>query len=81
VHHLYIVLIGLTTGLFAKLLTPGSGRTGLLLTTVLGVCGALLANYVGQWMGLFAASQSTHLIGAVVGSVVLLAIYFLGIKR
>ena len=43
---LYIALIGLVVGLLARLLKPGRDRMGLILTTLLGIGGALLINAI-----------------------------------
>jgi uncharacterized membrane protein YeaQ/YmgE (transglycosylase-associated protein family) len=42
---------------------------------LLGVAGAFLATYLGQAVGWYQAGQAAGFIGAVVGALVLLAIY------
>src|SRR5262249_34312670 len=55
------------------LLAPGPNYpVGFILTTVLGIVGAVLATVVGQAIGWDRPGQSTGLIGAVIGAVVLL---------
>ncbi|MEG0186351.1 MAG: GlsB/YeaQ/YmgE family stress response membrane protein, partial [Stenotrophomonas sp.] len=44
------------------------------LTIVLGIIGALLAGWFGQYMGWYAAGEPAGFFGAVVGAVVVLAI-------
>ncbi len=71
---LYIALIGLITGLLARLFKPGRDRMGLILTTLLGIGGALLSGYVGQHFGWYSPGQPAGYIGALVGAIVILLI-------
>ena len=71
------IIIGFLVGLVARFLMPGRDPMGFIMTTVLGVVGALLATFLGQAMGLYAAGQTAGFIGAVVGALILLAIYHL----
>ena len=52
---LYIALAGFLAGLIARALKPGDNRLGLILTTLLGIGGALLAGGFGRYMGWYAA--------------------------
>ena len=76
-HLIWTILIGFVAGLFAKMLTPGSGPGGFFLTAALGIGGSLAATYLGQVMGLYTAGQSAGFIGAVVGAVIILFIWHL----
>lgn len=78
---LYIILIGFLAGLVARALLPGRQRLGFILTTLLGVGGALLATYGGQALELYPRGQSARFIGAVIGAVVLLALVGLVQRR
>jgi uncharacterized membrane protein YeaQ/YmgE (transglycosylase-associated protein family) len=42
------VVLGLVAGLLAKFLMPGQGPSGLIITIVLGIAGALLGGYIGS---------------------------------
>jgi uncharacterized membrane protein YeaQ/YmgE (transglycosylase-associated protein family) len=72
---LWTIVIGFIVGLLARFLHPGNDPMGFVLTTLLGIGGALLASWLGQALGWYAPGQPAGLIGAVVGAVVLLAIY------
>ena len=74
-HILWIILIGFLAGLVAKLITPGRDPGGFIITTLLGIAGALVATYLGQAIGWYQVGQGAGFIGAVVGAVILLAIY------
>ena len=78
---LWIVVIGFVAGLVAKLLTPGSGTGGFVVTAALGIGGSLAATYLGRLAGLYSAGQSAGFIGAVVGAAVLLLGYHVVAKR
>lgn len=71
---LYIILIGFLVGLLARLLKPGRDSMGIILTTLLGIAGAMLASYVGQQMGWYAPGQAAGFIGALLGAIVILVI-------
>jgi uncharacterized membrane protein YeaQ/YmgE (transglycosylase-associated protein family) len=72
---LWTILIGLIAGVVAKLLMPGKDPGGFIITTLLGIGGAVLSTYLGQFIGIYQAGQSAGFIGAVVGAVVILWIY------
>jgi uncharacterized membrane protein YeaQ/YmgE (transglycosylase-associated protein family) len=48
---------------------------GFILTTILGVAGALAATYLGQAIGWYRAGQEAGFIGAIVGAVLILLIW------
>lgn len=72
---LWTIVIGFIVGLLARFLHPGNDPMGFILTTLLGIGGALLASWLGQALGWYSPGQPAGLIGAVIGAVVLLAIY------
>ncbi|MGQ0697343.1 MAG: GlsB/YeaQ/YmgE family stress response membrane protein [Panacagrimonas sp.] len=74
------LVIGFIVGLLARFLKPGDDKMGIILTTVLGVIGALTATYGGQALGLYAPGQPAGFMGAVVGAIVVLVIYSLVAK-
>ena len=74
-HILWTIIIGFLAGLVAKLITPGRDPGGFIITTLLGIAGAFIATYLGQAIGWYQAGQGAGFIGAVVGAVILLAIY------
>ena len=61
---------------------PGSNEpSGFVLTTILGIVGALVATFLGQALGLYAPGQGAGFIGAVVGAIVLLLVWGAIAKR
>lgn len=69
------IVIGFLAGLIAKFLTPGRDPGGFIITTLLGIVGAVVATYLGQALGWYRAGEGAGFIGAIVGAVILLLIY------
>jgi uncharacterized membrane protein YeaQ/YmgE (transglycosylase-associated protein family) len=78
---LWTILIGFVAGLVAKLLMPGKDGGGFILTTLLGVAGAVVATYLGRFIGWYEEGQTGGFIAAVVGSIILLTVYRLMKKK
>jgi len=45
------IILGLLAGLLAKAIMPGAERLGIILTTVLGIVGALLGGFLATALG------------------------------
>ncbi|VVE17559.1 GlsB/YeaQ/YmgE family stress response membrane protein [Pandoraea soli] len=69
------IVVGLVVGLIARALHPGRDSLGIIMTIILGIAGALLAKYVGQFLHLYTEGQSAGWIASIVGAIVLLVIY------
>jgi uncharacterized membrane protein YeaQ/YmgE (transglycosylase-associated protein family) len=69
---LWAIIIGFFGGLLARWLTPGRYRAGIIVTTLLGMVGAVLASLLGQWIGWYAPGEGAGLLGAVIGASTLL---------
>lgn len=80
-HFIWSILIGFIVGLVARALMPGPNPMGFILTTILGVVGALVATFVGQGLGWYAEGSGAGFIASVVGAMILLFIYGLVSKR
>ncbi len=74
-HIIVTIIIGLLVGIVAKLLMPGRDPGGFIITALLGIVGAIVATYLGRALGLYGPNQSAGFIGAVIGAIILLAIY------
>jgi uncharacterized membrane protein YeaQ/YmgE (transglycosylase-associated protein family) len=77
----WTILIGFVAGLIARAIKPGDDSMGIIMTTVVGVLGALAATYIGQAMGWYTAGQPAGFIASVVGAIVLLIIWGLVAKK
>ena len=75
---LWIIVIGFVAGIIARLIMPGPNTPkGFVLTTILGIAGALLATFVGEAIGLYRPGQGAGFIGATVGALD----YIVGLAR
>lgn len=76
------ILFGLVIGVVAKLLTPGREPSGFVVTTLLGIGGALLGGFIGRAIGLYPSYESTGgFFMSILGAVILLGIYNLAVGR
>ena len=73
------IVFGLIVGAIAKLLMPGRDPGGIIITMVLGIVGALLGGFIGRALGMYGSNESAGFIMALIGSVLVLAIYRLSI--
>jgi len=73
---IWTIIIGFVAGVIAKFIMPGNNEpAGFIMTTILGIVGAFVATFLGQALGWYGPNQGAGFIGAVVGAVVVLAIY------
>ena len=77
----WTILIGFVAGLIARAIKPGDDSMGIIMTTVVGILGALGATYLGQAMGWYTAGEGAGFIASVVGAVVLLVIWGLVARK
>ena len=79
------IILGLLAGLIAKAILPGDDPGGIIVTTIIGIVGALLGGFLAA--ALFDAHPLDDFfdlstwITAIVGSIVLLLIYRLVVGR
>ena len=66
------IFVGFIVGVIAKLIMPGKENIGLIMTTILGIFGALVATFAGQAIGWYQAGQGAGWIGSIVGAFVVL---------
>ena len=73
---IWTIIIGFVAGLLAKFIMPGRNEpSGFILTTLLGIVGAVAATWLGQALGLYRSGEGAGLIGATVGAILVLAIW------
>lgn len=72
---IWTILIGFIAGIIAKFLMPGKDPGGFIITTLIGIGGAVLATYLGKAVGWYDVGESAGFIGAVVGALILLGLY------
>jgi uncharacterized membrane protein YeaQ/YmgE (transglycosylase-associated protein family) len=74
------IIFGLMVGLIAKCLMPGRDSGGFIITAIIGMAGAFIGTFVGRalWGG---AGYEAGWIAAILGSILLLAVYRLLTRR
>src|SRR3954462_14479154 len=73
---IWTIIIGFIAGVIAKFITPGDNEpSGFILTTILGIIGAIVATYLGRAIGWYGPDDGANFIGAIVGAVIILVIW------
>ena len=75
------IVFGLMVGIVAKFLMPGRDPGGFVITALLGIVGALLGGYLGRAIGWYGQGDPVGFVMAVIGAIVLLAVYRLMVGR
>ncbi|MEO8756237.1 MAG: GlsB/YeaQ/YmgE family stress response membrane protein [Devosia sp.] len=79
---IWTIVIGFIAGIIAKFVVPGNREPrGFILTTVLGIVGAFVATYLGQALHWYAPGEGAGLIGAIVGAIIVLAVWGMFARR
>jgi uncharacterized membrane protein YeaQ/YmgE (transglycosylase-associated protein family) len=69
------ILFGLVVGVVGKLIMPGRDPGGFIITILLGIAGALIGGFLGRSLGMYGEGEPAGFVMAVIGSIILLAIY------
>lgn len=78
----WALIVGLVIGALAKLLMPGRDGGGLILTSLLGVAGSMVAFAIGRVFGLYGAhDDAPGLLASVLGAILVLTVYRASIRR
>jgi uncharacterized membrane protein YeaQ/YmgE (transglycosylase-associated protein family) len=73
---IWTIIIGFVAGVIAKFITPGDNEPkGFILTTILGIVGAVVATYLGRAIGWYGPDDGANFIGAIVGAVIILVVW------
>jgi uncharacterized membrane protein YeaQ/YmgE (transglycosylase-associated protein family) len=72
---IWIILIGAVVGALAKFFMPGSDPGGFFITAMLGMVGALVATFLGRFIGLYGPGQGAGFIASIVGAILVLIAY------
>ena len=75
------ILFGLIAGVIAKLIMPGKDPGGFIVTILLGIAGAFMGGFIGQALGFYGEVETAGLFMAILGAILLLAIYRMTVGR
>ncbi|MBC7900458.1 MAG: GlsB/YeaQ/YmgE family stress response membrane protein [Saprospiraceae bacterium] len=82
------LLLGFLAGYIAKLIMPGADGGGMLLTTILGIVGAVVGGVIGTFVGYPMISNFNNIgsslpsfISSIIGAIAVLLIYRLATGR
>lgn len=69
------IIAGLIIGALAKLVMPGNDPGGIVVTTLIGMAGAVVGGMLGRALGFYAPDQPAGWIMSILGAVLLLFAY------
>ena len=75
------IVFGLVVGIVAKFLMPGRDPGGFIITALLGMVGAVVGGFVGRFIGLYKEGDPVGFVMAVIGSIIVLALYRVTLGR
>ena len=75
------ILFGLVVGVIAKLIMPGRDPGGFIVTILLGIAGAVIGGWMGRAMGLYGPGEAAGFFMALLGAIILLALYRVFARR
>ena len=75
------IIIGALAGMIAKAIMPGRDPQGCIVTILLGICGAVVAGWLGHMLGWYRQGQGAGFLAAIVGAIIILFVYRLIARR
>jgi uncharacterized membrane protein YeaQ/YmgE (transglycosylase-associated protein family) len=72
---IWTIIIGAVVGLVAKFLVPGKDPGGFILTPLIGIGGAVVATYLGQYLHIYEPGENARFVGSVVGAIIILLVF------
>ncbi len=75
------LIIGLIVGAIAKLIMPGNQGGGIIVTMLLGVAGAFLAEFLGEAVGWYGPNEGAGWIASIIGALIVLFVYGMVTKK
>ncbi|NYT58599.1 GlsB/YeaQ/YmgE family stress response membrane protein [Alcaligenaceae bacterium] len=76
-----MIIVGFIVGLLARAIMPGDQKLGIIMTTILGIVGSIVAGFLGSAMGWYQPGEGVGWIGSIVGAIIVLFIYGLIAKK
>ena len=72
---IWMIVVGLLVGVFAKLLMPGPDPGGLVITVLIGIAGSIIAGFLGRSIGWYGDGEPVGFIASILGAILLLFVY------
>ena len=69
------IILGGLAGLIARMIMPGRGPSGCIVTVLIGIAGAFVAGWLGQQIGWYRHGDGAGFLAAIVGAVIILFVY------
>lgn len=76
-----MIIVGFIVGLLARAIMPGDQKLGIIMTTILGIVGSIVAGFLGSAMGWYQPGEGVGWIGSIVGAIIVLFVYGLIAKK
>ncbi len=76
-----MIIVGFIVGLIARAVMPGTQSMGFILTTILGIVGAVVAGFLGRSLGWYGEGEPVGWIASVIGALIVLFVYGMVTKK
>ncbi|ARP86982.1 GlsB/YeaQ/YmgE family stress response membrane protein [Bordetella genomosp. 9] len=76
-----MIIVGFIVGLIARALMPGDQSMGIILTTILGIVGAVVAGFLGRTLGWYGPGEPAGWIASVIGAIIVLFVVGMFTRR
>ena len=76
-----MIIVGFVVGLIARAIMPGNQSMGIIMTTILGIIGAVVAGLLGEAMGWYEPGEPVGWIGSVIGAIIVLFVVGMVTKK
>ena len=71
----WMIVIGFIAGLIARALKPGNDSMGIIMTSLLGIAGSLVAGFLGKALGWYQDGEVASFIASVIGAIIILFVF------
>jgi uncharacterized membrane protein YeaQ/YmgE (transglycosylase-associated protein family) len=73
---IWTIIIGFVAGIIARFLAPGENKpSGFILTVLLGIAGAYVGTFLGQFFGFLAPGEQSGFAGQIIGAIIVLFVW------
>ena len=75
------IVVGLIAGVLAKWIMPGDDPGGIIVTILIGIAGGFLGGFIASNLGIGGGSNVINIVVATLGSILLLILYRVVVRR